>query len=117
MTGRGFHARVLTGKSGAARYAAATWESPFMSMFMRVYMFMRIVWLVVLVAWSGPLAAQEFPNRTIKLIVPFPAGGPSDTIGRVLVDKMSSLLGQSMVIENRAGAGGLLGINAVAKSD
>jgi tripartite-type tricarboxylate transporter receptor subunit TctC len=80
-------------------------------------MFMRIVWLVVLVAWSGTLAAQDFPNRTIKLIVPFPAGGPSDTIGRVLVDKMSSLLGQSMVIENRAGAGGLLGINAVAKSD
>src|SRR6266702_5511767 len=87
-----------------------------MSMFMRVSM-LRILWLVVLVAWSGTLAAQDFPNRTIKLIVPFPAGGPSDTIGRVLVDKMSSLLGQSMVIENRAGAGGLLGINAVAKSD
>jgi tripartite-type tricarboxylate transporter receptor subunit TctC len=85
------------------------------SMFVRI-MFMHIVWLVAFVAWSGPLAAQDFPNRTIKLIVPFPAGGPSDTIGRVLVDKMSSLLGHSMVIENRAGAGGLLGINAVAKS-
>src|SRR5215471_11434987 len=78
--------------------------------------FMRVAWLALLVAWSGPLAAQDFPNRTIKLIVPFPAGGPSDTIARVLVDKMSSLLGHPMVIENRAGAGGLLGINAVAKS-
>jgi tripartite-type tricarboxylate transporter receptor subunit TctC len=86
-------------------------------MFMRCSMFMRVVWLVVLVTWSGTLAAQDFPNRTIKLIVPFPPGGPSDTIGRVLVDKMSSLLGQSMVIENRAGAGGLLGISAVAKSN
>jgi tripartite-type tricarboxylate transporter receptor subunit TctC len=85
-------------------------------MFMRVSMVMRSLWLIVLVTWSGTLAAQDFPNRTIKLIVPFPAGGPSDTIGRVLVDKMSSLLGHSMVIENRAGAGGLLGINAVAKS-
>src|SRR5262245_8986722 len=84
-----------------------------MSMFVSV---LRILCLVVPLAWSGTLAAQDFPNRTIKLIVPFPAGGPSDTIGRVLVDKMSSLLGQSMVIENRAGAGGLLGINAVAKS-
>ena len=79
-------------------------------------MFMRIVWLIVFVAWSSALAAQDFPNRTIKLIVPFPAGGPSDTIARVLVDKMSSLLGQSMVIENRAGGGALIGINAVAKS-
>jgi tripartite-type tricarboxylate transporter receptor subunit TctC len=85
-------------------------------MSVRVSMFIRIVWLVAFVAWSGPLAAQDFPNRTIKLIVPFPAGGPSDTIARVLVDKMSSLLGHSMVIENRAGAGGLLGINSVAKS-
>jgi tripartite-type tricarboxylate transporter receptor subunit TctC len=85
------------------------------SMFVRI-MFMHILWLVALVTWSGPLAAQDFPNRTIKLIVPFPAGGPSDTIGRVLVDKMSSLLGHPVVIENRAGAGGLLGINAVAKS-
>ena len=71
-------------------------------MSMYVSTFMRVVWVLVLVAWSGPLAAQDFPNRAIKVIVPFPAGGPSDTIGRVLVDKMSSLLGQSMVIENRA---------------
>src|SRR5262245_28368810 len=85
------------------------------STFMRVSV-LRVLCLLVLVAWSGSLAAQDVPNRTIKLIVPFPAGGPSDTIGRVLVDKMSSLLGHSMVIENRAGAGGLLGINAVAKS-
>ena len=49
--------------------------------------------------------------------MPFPAGGPADIISRVLIEKMGSLLGQPMVIENRAGAGGLTGIASVAKSD
>src|SRR5262245_30346787 len=59
-------------------------------------------------------AAQDYPNRTIKFVVPFPAGGPADTIARILTDKMASLIGQNMVVENRAGAGGLTGIAAVA---
>jgi tripartite-type tricarboxylate transporter receptor subunit TctC len=49
--------------------------------------------------------------------VPFPAGGPADTISRILTDKMASLIGHSMVIENRAGAGGLTGIASVAKAE
>ena len=67
----------------------------------------------------GPvvLAAQEFPNRPIKFIVPFPAGGPADTISRIVTEKMSSILGQPIVIEARAGAGGMIGIASVAKSD
>ena len=77
----------------------------------------RALCLIGLVAWPGALAAQEFPNRPIKFIVPFPAGGPADTISRIVTEKMSSILGQPIVIENRAGAGGLIGIASVAKSD
>src|SRR5476651_537985 len=77
----------------------------------------RALCLISIVSWPGILSAQEFPSRTIRFVVPFPAGGPADTISRILIEKMSSLLGQPMVIENRAGAGGLTGIASVAKSD
>ena len=60
---------------------------------------------------------RSFQTAPIKFIVPFPAGGPADIISRILIEKMGILLGQPMVIENRAGAGGLTGIASVAKSD
>jgi tripartite-type tricarboxylate transporter receptor subunit TctC len=79
--------------------------------------FVRVLCFIVgVLAYPGALAADEFPNRTIKFVVPFPAGGPSDFISRVLTDKMSALIGQTIVIENHAGAGGLNGIASVAKS-
>jgi tripartite-type tricarboxylate transporter receptor subunit TctC len=79
--------------------------------------FVRLLCFIVgVLAYPGALAADEFPNRTIKFVVPFPAGGPSDFISRVLTDKMSALIGQTIVIENHAGAGGLNGIASVAKS-
>jgi tripartite-type tricarboxylate transporter receptor subunit TctC len=81
-----------------------------------MFTFARALLMVGMLAWSSALAAEEFPNRTIKFVVPFPAGGPSDTISRVLTEKMASLLGQSVVVENHAGAGGLNGIAQVAKS-
>jgi tripartite-type tricarboxylate transporter receptor subunit TctC len=77
----------------------------------------RVFCLIGLVVWPGALAAQEFPNHPIKFIVPFPAGGPADTISRIVTEKMSSILGQPVVLESRAGAGGMIGIAAVAKSD
>jgi tripartite-type tricarboxylate transporter receptor subunit TctC len=61
--------------------------------------------------------AQSYPSKPIKLIVPFPAGGPADTIARVLTEKMAPLLGQPIIIESRAGAGGVTGIAAVAKAE
>jgi tripartite-type tricarboxylate transporter receptor subunit TctC len=61
-------------------------------------------------------AAQDFPSRPIKLVVPFPPGGPNDIIARVIGQKMSDLLGQPVVIDNRGGAGGVVGTDAVAKS-
>ena len=67
-------------------------------------------------AFSMPLAAQDFPNRPLKLIVPQPPGGGFDTVARQLADKLGPLLGQSMVVENRPGAGTLVGTEAVAKA-
>ena len=60
--------------------------------------------------------AQDYPSQSIKLIVPFGAGGPNDLIGRPLVQKVSESIGQTIVLENRPGANGIIGTNAVAKS-
>lgn len=61
-------------------------------------------------------SAQEFPSKPIKLIVPFPPGGPNDIIARVVGQRMSELIKQPVVIENRGGQGGVLGTDAVAKA-
>jgi tripartite-type tricarboxylate transporter receptor subunit TctC len=61
-------------------------------------------------------AAQDFPNRTIHLIVPFPPGGPNDIIARVVAQKMQDILKQTIVIENKSGQGGVLGTDFVAKA-
>jgi tripartite-type tricarboxylate transporter receptor subunit TctC len=61
-------------------------------------------------------AAQDFPSKPIRLIVPFPAGGPNDIIARVIGQRMSELLKQPVLIDNRGGQGGVLGTDAVAKA-
>src|SRR4030088_3063697 len=63
------------------------------------------------------VAAQDFPNRPIRLIVPFPAGGPNDIIARVIGQRMSELIKQPVLIDNRGGQGGVLGTDAVAKAN
>ena len=60
--------------------------------------------------------AQAWPSRPVKMIVPFPAGGPTDVMTRVLSDKLGQVLGQPVVVENRPGAGGAIGADLVAKS-
>jgi tripartite-type tricarboxylate transporter receptor subunit TctC len=60
--------------------------------------------------------AQDFPNKPIKLIVPFPPGGPNDIIARVVGQRMSEIVKQPIVIENRSGQGGVTGTDSVAKS-
>src|SRR5712671_4917847 len=69
-----------------------------------------------LLLMPAPAAAQEFPDRAIRLIVPFPAGGPNDLIARVIGQRMSELAKQPVLIDNRGGQGGVLGTDAVAKA-
>jgi len=76
--------------------------------------FLRVA--VVLCIACGTALGQAYPARPLKLVVPFPAGGSSDLIGRALAKKMGEDLGQQVIVENRAGAGGTIGIAAVAKS-
>lgn len=65
---------------------------------------------------AGPASAQEWPSRNVKLIVPYPAGGNVDTAARIVADRLQEKLGQPFVIENKAGAGGLIAGEAFAKS-
>lgn len=60
--------------------------------------------------------AQDFPSKPIRLVVPFPAGGSSDGTARLIADKLSQVLKQSVVVDNKGGAGGLIGTDIVAKS-
>jgi len=71
------------------------------------------LWLLLLPALAS---AQDFPNKPIKLIVPFPAGGPNDIIARVVGQRMSEITKQPVIIDNRGGQGGVLGTDAVAKA-
>src|SRR5919109_3340363 len=83
-------------------------------------MFRRILtrWLIVATSLLLPFAAaaQAWPTKPVKIIVPFAAGGATDVVARLLAQKLSDAWGQSVVVENRAGAGGNIGADAVAKS-
>ena len=65
---------------------------------------------------SGHAIAQTYPAKTIRLILPFPPGGPSDILGRALAQKLTEQVGQTVITDNRAGAGGNLGLELTAKS-
>ena len=66
------------------------------------------------VLMAGAAAAQEFPTRPMTMIIPFAAGGPQDTLGRIVAQRMSEVLGQQVVVENVGGAGGMTGSKRVA---
>src|ERR1700719_1439448 len=70
----------------------------------------------VLPAASGMAVAETFPSRPISIVVPFPAGGPTDTLGRILADRMKRALGQSVIVENLTGAAGTVGSAHVARA-
>lgn len=71
----------------------------------------------ILIAATASANAQQYPNRPIRVISPYPAGSASDTVTRVVLDQVSHLIGQPMVIEMKPGAGGSIGFASVARSD
>ena len=82
---------------------------------------LRLVALAVLGIGPGFLAAQasfaqNFPERPIRFFVPFPAGGSTDAVARAMAPALEKILGQPVVVENRAGAGGMLGVDMIAKA-
>ncbi|MDR7307811.1 tripartite tricarboxylate transporter substrate binding protein BugE [Rhodoferax saidenbachensis] len=76
----------------------------------------RLLFTLGLVAASSTALAQGYPNKIIKLQVPFAPGGTTDIIARVIADPLGKVLGQSVIVENKAGGGGVVGANETAKA-
>ena len=70
-----------------------------------------------LLAFAGAAQAQEWPTRSVTMVIPFAAGGPQDGIGRIVAQRMTEVLGQQVIVENVTGAGGMTGSDRVAKAE
>lgn len=71
---------------------------------------------IVAACWVAPLSAQGYPGKPVRMIVPFPPGGATDVVARQISPRLGEALGQPVIVENRIGAGGAIGAEAVAKS-
>src|SRR3954465_1700954 len=78
---------------------------------------MAAAWAAALCCFGAKAQAQTYPSRTITLVVPFPPGGGVDALARIVAERLTAALKQSVVVENRVGAGGNLGTRAVAKAE
>jgi len=83
---------------------------------MRLGGIFRTIVALAAVCLAVPASAQDYPSRPITVVVPFPPGGSTNLVMRIVADKLGELLGQQMVIDNRGGAGGTVGTRSVAKS-
>jgi tripartite-type tricarboxylate transporter receptor subunit TctC len=86
---------------------------------MRVFQTRRsfLLWSAFAITLAGPAYADDFPSRPVHLIIPYGPGGITDFAGREVAQKLSEVMGQTVVAENRPGAGGIVGVDAVAHSD
>ena len=75
-----------------------------------------LIGVLLALLWSGMVAAQPYPARPITMIVPFPAGGATDTVARLLAEQMRPILGQSIIVENVGGAAGSIGVGRAVRS-
>jgi tripartite-type tricarboxylate transporter receptor subunit TctC len=83
---------------------------------MPLFAFARIAVAALLALGAGPLAAQDYPVKTIRVVVPFPPGGGTDVVARVVVQKLAEALKQAVIVDNVAGASGAIGHEAVARA-
>ena len=67
-------------------------------------------------AWCTPAAADDYPTRPIRLLIPFPPGGSNDIVGRIIANQLGQKLGQTVFVDNRSGAGGVIGTDVAAKA-
>src|SRR3954452_3837582 len=77
---------------------------------------MRRRFIAGLMLAAGSAGAQTFPSKSITLVVPFTAGGPTDTLARILAERMGRTLGQTVIVENTTGAAGTLGVARVVRA-
>jgi tripartite-type tricarboxylate transporter receptor subunit TctC len=73
--------------------------------------------LLALTAFAAPASADDYPNRTIRMIIPFAPGGSNDVVGRIIANQLGQALGKQVFVDNRPGAGGVVGSDLAAKAD
>src|ERR1700675_4279335 len=71
---------------------------------------------LTLTAFAAPAAADDYPSRSIRLIIPFPPGGSNDVVGRIIANQLGQKLGRQVFVDNRSGAGGVVGTDLAAKA-
>jgi tripartite-type tricarboxylate transporter receptor subunit TctC len=76
----------------------------------------RVFMVVLAMTWHAGALAQGYPSKTLRIVVAFPAGGPIDLVARMLTPKLGEAMGQTVIVDNRAGANGIIGTDHVAKS-
>jgi tripartite-type tricarboxylate transporter receptor subunit TctC len=76
----------------------------------------RIIFTLLAVCAALPVAAQNYPEKTVRIVAPFPPGGSVDVVGRILAGKLTENLGKQVIVDNRAGASGVIGTEIVAKA-
>ena len=76
----------------------------------------RIIFTVLALCAALPVGAQNYPEKTVRLVAPFPPGGSVDVVGRILATKLTENLGRQVIVDNRAGASGVIGSEIVAKA-
>ncbi|HWP90359.1 MAG TPA: tripartite tricarboxylate transporter substrate-binding protein, partial [Burkholderiales bacterium] len=72
--------------------------------------------VLALIAWGAPATAQSYPAKSVRIIVPYPPGGGTDLAARLIAQKLTESLGKPVLVENRAGANGNIGTDAMAKA-
>jgi tripartite-type tricarboxylate transporter receptor subunit TctC len=77
---------------------------------------LRTVFALAMLACALTSVADDFPSHTITMVVPFPAGGPTDTLARILCERLTTVLGKSVIVENTTGAGGSIGVGRVVRA-